>query len=90
MPEIMATGMAQFGAAGLIGLLWILERRHAAKRDRQLDDAHRAILTRDHELRILLSVIKENTRAISRLEQSQRRLIGLLERMRGGSSPAAA
>ncbi|MDY7110270.1 MAG: hypothetical protein SYC29_16700 [Planctomycetota bacterium] len=84
------TALSQFGAAGLIGLLWILERRHAAKRDHQLDEAHRMILAQQRERTSLLAVIKENTQAIIRLEESQRQLITLLSRLgRRGSSSAA-
>ena len=85
----MVTALTQFGAAGLIGLLWILERRHASTRDRQLDEAHARIVDQDRHIDALLTVIKENTRAIIRLEQSQRRLIGLLERMRQGGASIA-
>ena len=90
MMDPAVAALSQFGAAGLIGLLWILERRHAAKRDRQLDEAHRRILTQTRERDSLLSVVKENTRAIIRMEQSQRRLANLLDRMgRRGSSTVA-
>jgi hypothetical protein len=88
MSEAVVTAMTQFGAAGLIGLLWLLERRHAATRDRQIDAAHQTIMDRDRAVDSLLAVIKENTRAIIRLEQSQHRLIGLLERWRPGRAPA--
>ena len=82
MPTTLISTLTQFGAAGLIGLLWILERRHAARRERQLDEAHRQITGKDRELDALLQVVKENSRAISQLEQSQRRLIAALEGMR--------
>jgi len=70
----------QFGAAGLIGVLWILERRHAAHRDRQLDEAHERLVRERREAAVLVQVVKENTRAITSLEHAQRRLIGLLAR----------
>ncbi len=81
MTDLMVAALTQFGAAGLIGLLWILERRHAATRDRQLDEAHAVIVDRDQRIEALLTVIKENTAAINRLEQIQRRLIGILARI---------
>jgi hypothetical protein len=82
--------LGQFGAAGLIGLLWIVERRMATKRDRQLDEAHRGVLEQDRAVGALLEVLRRNTRAIARLEQSQRRLIDLLEAMRRGDGASAA
>jgi len=71
--------VTQFGAAGLIGVLWIVERRHALVRDRQLDEAHRSITRLHTEAESLLTVVKENTRAITALEGSQRQLARLLE-----------
>ncbi len=79
MPDALITSMTQFGAAGLIGLLWVMERRHATTRDRQIDESHRLIIGQDRELDALLQVVKENTRAIIRLEQSQLRLIAALD-----------
>jgi hypothetical protein len=73
------TALTQFGAAGLMGMLWIIERRHAAARDRQLDEAHRALLGQERQLQALLDVIRDNTRALQALELGQRRLIGLLQ-----------
>lgn len=84
------TALTQFGAAGLIGVLWILERRHAAVRDRQLDEAHRKIVTSERDLEALLNVVKENTKAINTLQQSQIHLISLLERMVPRASNDAA
>jgi hypothetical protein len=71
----IATIVSQFGAAGLMGLLWIAERRHAALRDRQLTEAHRMHLAREQEATALLGIVRDNTRAIVTLEQTQRRLI---------------
>lgn len=82
--------MTQFGAAGLIGLLWVIERRHAAQRDRQLDQAHERILSRERELDALLAVITDSTRAIVALEQTQRRLVELLDRLRDRAAAADA
>ena len=71
-------------------MLWILERRHAAVRDRQLDEAHRKIVTSERDLEALLNVVKENTKAINTLQQSQIHLISLLERMVPRASNDAA
>ena len=84
------TALTQFGAAGLIGVLWVLERRHAVKRDRQLDEAHRKIVTSERDLEALLNVVKENTKAINTLQQSQIHLISLLERLVPRASNDAA
>lgn len=80
MPETVLATLTQFGAAGLIGLLWLIERRHAAHRERQLDEAHQQVINRERQLESLLNVVKENTRAINALQSSQRRLINYLSR----------
>lgn len=78
--EELVNVLAQFGPAGLIGFLWLYERRNSATRERQLDEAHRTTRMLDRQVDSLLTVVKDNTRAVNSLEQSQRHLIGLLER----------
>lgn len=73
--ESLMTVVTQFGAAGLIGMLWILERRASAQRERQLSEAHQRLMSRDREIESLLLVVKDNTVAMKSLEFTQRRLI---------------
>ncbi len=82
--------LTQFGAAGLIGLLWIMERRYAAHRDRQLDEAHRKLIDKERDLEALLTVVKDNTKAINTLQGGQVQLIHLLERLHKRISAEAA
>ena len=77
----MLTTLTQFGAAGLIGLLWVMERRHATLRDRQLDEAHRRLIEQERDLEALLTVVKENTKAVNTLQQGQVQLIQLLKQL---------
>lgn len=90
MGESILQAMTEFGAAGLIGVLWILERGHASKRDRQLDEAHRLLNTQDRELEALLRLVRENTRAFSGLERTQRELITMLQSWRRRSRSKVA
>ena len=76
----LITLMTEFGAAGLIGLLWLLERRAASHREKQIDEAHQRIMQSGEQVAMLLEVINRNTRAIEQLETSQRRMHILLER----------
>jgi len=78
--ELLAI-LAQFGAAGLIAWMWLTERRHSAQRDRQLDESHRRLREQRLQLDQLLSIIAENTRAITALEHTQRRLSRAIERL---------
>lgn len=87
--ESLMVLVTQFGAAGLIGLLWVLERRAAAGRDRQLSEAHAKLMAQQREVDSLLQVVKENTAAAKALEYTQRRLIEYLDRSRNVSSSAA-
>lgn len=76
----VVTLLTEFGAAGLIGVLWLLERRAASHREKQIDEAHQRIIQSGEQMAMLLEVINRNTRAIEQLETSQRRMHILLER----------
>lgn len=76
--ELLAI-LTQFGAAGLIGLMWIIERRHAAVRDRQITESHLKLISQDQQIQTLLEVVKDNTRAIVTLEHTQRQLVELAQ-----------
>ena len=69
--------VAQLGAAGLIGWMWLTERRAAADREQQLREAHAAILDERPRLDVLLKALDANTRAITALEVGQRQLVEL-------------
>jgi hypothetical protein len=88
MPPDLLQSLTQFGVAGLIGLLWIIERRHAATREKQLDDAHARMLALHRDNETLITLIRENTKAISALEHAQQRLIALLDRRAAQSQTA--
>lgn len=77
-PDLLVT-LTQFGAAGLIGAMWVVERRAAASRDRALAEAHRKLMIERRELEIVVTALRENTRALAQLEAGQRRIAGLLE-----------
>jgi hypothetical protein len=80
------TALVQFGSAGLMGVLWISERRGAAVREQQLTQAHERVLEHRAHADSLLRVVEANTRAITTLEASSRELahaIARLQRARG-------
>ena len=79
-PETIQTA-AQFGVAGLMGALWLWERLYSRKREQQLTEAHQRIVAQQIELQTLIDLVRRNTAAIERFEQTQQRIADLLERM---------
>jgi hypothetical protein len=79
-PEIAAAA-AQFGAAGLIGWMWLSERRAAAARERQLSEMHERVMQERPQIAALLAVLRDNTRALTALEVGQRQVAAMLERL---------
>lgn len=73
--------LAQFGAAGLMGALWVWERVHSRKREQQLSEAHERIGQQRQSLRAMVKLIRQNTHAIERFGAVQERVGGLLEKI---------
>ncbi|MCA9282381.1 MAG: hypothetical protein H6812_01075 [Phycisphaeraceae bacterium] len=86
--ELLGT-VAQFGMAGLIAAMWLIERKSALTRERELSEAHGRVMSQKVELDSLIEVVRENTRAVSALEGGQRELTALLHRA-GGSAAAGS
>ena len=84
MDPTLATTLAQFGVAGLIGWMWLTERRAADARNQQLSEAHTQLAQDRTTITTLLKALEDNTRAITTLESTQRMLIDTLERPRAG------
>lgn len=70
----MLGALAQFGAAGLIGWMWLSERRSASVRERQLAEAHERIMQERAQFAALIDVVNANTRALTAMESGQRAL----------------
>jgi hypothetical protein len=68
----VAAAVAQFGSAGLIGWMWLTERRAAGERDRQVAELHERIMQERECVTACLDALKDNTRAITALEGTQR------------------
>ncbi|MEX0745364.1 MAG: hypothetical protein WD118_07150 [Phycisphaeraceae bacterium] len=82
--------LAQFGVAGLMGALWVWERRLSRRREAQLDATHQRLIAQKQELRVLLRLVNHNTRAIERFDHTQVRLNQLLEKMHDRLPPRHA
>jgi len=72
--------LTSFGVAGLMGGMWLWERRTSQKRESQIDDAHARILGDRVQLDVLMSVVRQNAEAFSRLSVTQDQLLRSLER----------
>lgn len=55
------------GAAGLMGVMWLWERRASQKREQQLDEAHARILAERMQADTLAALVRGNTEALTRL-----------------------
>jgi hypothetical protein len=53
--------------AGLMGAMWLWERRTSRQREQQLDEAHTRILADRVQLAELIDVVQQNTAAITQL-----------------------
>ena len=73
-------GFTSLGAAGLMGAMWLWERRTSQKREQQIDEAHARILGDRVQLDQLMSVIRQNAEAITRLSATQEQLLRQMER----------
>jgi hypothetical protein len=83
-PGEVITEFARFGVAGFMGAMWLWERRTSQKRENQIDEAHARILADRVQLDQLMSVIRQNAEAITRLSATQDQLLRQLGRGEGG------
>lgn len=82
--------LTQFGVAGLMGALWVWERWLSRRREAQLNAAHETLTHQRQELRVLVRLVRRNTQAIERFDQTQRQIRTLLERMHDEQTRKAA
>jgi hypothetical protein len=75
--------LTSLGAAGIMGAMWLWERRTNSQRDQQLDESHARILGDKVQLDQLIEVVKNNAEAMTRLGTVQDQLIRTLEKKGG-------
>lgn len=79
MVEVDAvSALAQLGAAGVIGWMWLSERRAAGERERQIRESHETLMNERAQLDVLVRALEGNTRAVTALEAGQRELIRVI------------
>jgi len=69
-----------FGAAGMMGAMWLWERKTSRQREEQLDEAHVRILGDRVQLEQLISVVRQNVEAMTRLSAIQDQLVRKMDR----------
>ena len=74
--------LASFGAAGLIGAMWLWERRNNRLREEQLTDAHGRIVRDEQRLAKLIEVVEHNTTVMTRFTETQHSVRQALEDLR--------
>jgi hypothetical protein len=67
--------LTSFGMAGLMGAMWLWERRTSRQREQQLDEAHARILSDRIGLEQLIDVVRQNTEALGRFTATQEQLL---------------
>lgn len=79
MAEGVVGTLTQFGVAGMMGAMWLIERRASAKREEQLTRAHEKLIGQIDDRSTLIEIVRDNTRALSLLEAGQRGLVEALK-----------
>ena len=72
---IAITDLANLGTAGLMGAMWLWERRTSRQRDQQLDESHSRILADRIQLDQLITLVRPNTEALTRLTPPQEQFL---------------
>ncbi len=75
----MVSDLASFGAAGLMGAMWLWERKLTRLREEQLTEAHGRILRDEERLSKLVEVVEGNTGAVSRFTETQHQFVSTLK-----------
>jgi len=75
------TDLTSMGAAGVMGAMWLWERRSSAQRERELSESHERIMRDEQRLDKLTQVVEQATAAITRFEQTQREMSGFIKHL---------
>ena len=72
--------LTSLGAAGIMGAMWLWERRSSRTREEQLDEAHARILGDRVQLDQLIEVVRNNAQAMTRLTATVEQLLDTLQK----------
>jgi len=73
--------LTSFGAAGLMGGMWLWERRTSRQREEELTEAHGRIMRDEERLGKLTEVVERNTAAVARFNENQRQTFEALRHL---------
>ncbi len=74
--------LASFGAAGIMGAMWLWERRNSRLREEELTEAHARIIRDEQRLGKLVEVVEGNTAALARFTETQHSVRAALTEIR--------
>lgn len=78
--------LAGLGSAGLMGAMWLWERKASRAREQQLDEAHARIVSDRVQLEQIIALVKSNTEALTRLCDMSGRLLAALPESRSAAA----
>lgn len=76
LPDVQ--NLAQLGVAGLMGGLWVWERKYSRLREDQLTEAHQEIVSTREHLSAILDALQGNTKVISEFSAVQQEILRTL------------
>lgn len=68
----IVSDLTSFGAAGLMGAMWLVERKMSRRREDELTDAHDRIIRDEQRLERLMKIVEQNSSALARFGEHQR------------------
>ena len=79
--------LTSLGAAGVMGAMWLWERRSSRAREEQLDEAHARVLGDRVQLEQLIEVVRDNAQAMERLTATIEQVLGSPKNQHRGGQP---
>jgi hypothetical protein len=74
-PPDMLSSLTSLGSAGVMGAMWLWERRTSRQREQQLDEAHARITADRVGIDELIDVVRLNAEALTRLTATHEQLL---------------
>ena len=77
----LISDLTSFGSAGMMGAMWLWERRLSRLREFQLSQSHERIMRDEQRLARLIRVIEQNTTAVTGFTETQRQTCQTLRQL---------